>query len=162
MKNIKSYLLLITIAVISACNSVSTPAPEPKGTLHIETAIIYAIGGVQPVAREDFYLLDTDLISILKQVEPNRKEDELLGNLGLAYKLHNAEKHFAAIQQHAKYKVTTDLQGKAQFQNVEPNTYYLYGITSTRSGAAIWNLKTTVKAGQNSEILDSKNTGFIF
>ncbi len=60
------------------------------------------------------------------------------------------------------YTVTTDFAGKAQFQDVVPRTYFLFGFTNTRGGFATWNLHITVSSGQYSVVLDQKNAAVAF
>ena len=55
----------------------------------------------------------------------------------------------AAIQKHIKYSVTTDAAGKASMKDVKPDSYYLFGVTKTRSGFAIWDSPVTIAGGEN-------------
>ena len=64
------------------------------------------------------------------------------------------KKALAAIGKHSKYKVTTDASGKAQMKDVKPNSYYLFAITKTANGFAIWKNQVTIQPGQNALVLE--------
>jgi hypothetical protein len=59
------------------------------------------------------------------------------------------QKAFAAIKKHIVYSTTTDGSGKAQLQDVKPKNYYLFAITATKNGFAMWNAPVYINAGQN-------------
>ena len=148
-----------------------TPLPSPieeKATVDIEAAVVYKMGGAQPLAREKFYLLDSDLESILKSAGlKSESSTGLVATLGFAVQYPEQNPGFynrgmAAIRKHVKYTVLTDFKGKAQFQDVVPRTYYLFGMSNTRGGFAIWNMKTKVVAGNNSIVIDSNNADVAF
>ncbi len=63
------------------------------------------------------------------------------------------KKALAAIGRHTVYKTQTDASGKAQMKGVKPDNYYLFGITKTRTGFAIWSSPVTIQAGDNSLVL---------
>ncbi|HLA95472.1 MAG TPA: hypothetical protein VK612_07110, partial [Pyrinomonadaceae bacterium] len=54
-----------------------------------------------------------------------------------------------AIRGHIKYSTTTDGSGKGPMQNIEPDSYYLFGITKTPDGYAIWDQQVSIAVGQN-------------
>jgi hypothetical protein len=66
-------------------------------------------------------------------------------------------KTLIATKSHIVSQTTTDFQGKAEFKDVKPGEYYLFGYTNAGESIAVWNIKTQVKSGQNSIILDQKN-----
>ena len=66
-------------------------------------------------------------------------------------------KAITATRSHVAYTTTTDFQGKAQFSDVKPGEYYLFGYTQIGKSVVTWNLKTSVKSGQNSVTLDQNN-----
>lgn len=140
-----------------------TPTPEEKATVNIEAAIIYNMGGAQPVAREHFYLLDTDLEAILRTAKVQKSGNiDLIGSFGFLAQYPEINRAaytnaMSGIKKHAAYSVETDFKGKGQFQNVKPGLYYLFGMTETRGGFAIWNLRTKVESGEDSVTLDNKN-----
>lgn len=138
------------------------------GVLDIQAAVIYKMGGVQPVARETFYLLDSDLESVLRSA--GLKADGgvgVIGRFGLAVQYPDQNAKFynsamAAVRRHVKYTITTDFEGKGSFQNVSQGQYFLFGMSNTRGGFAIWNLQTNIAAGRGSLILDQKNAAVAF
>lgn len=148
----------------NSITQVQTPTPIPTGSLDLEAALVYKMGGVQPVAREKFYLLDQDLEKILR--ESGMKNEKNLGYIAtfgftLRYPdqyVGEKEKALSAIKRHVKYTVTTDFQGKAKLNNVNAGNYYLFGITESRKAFAIWNTKIEIKVGENSVILDQNNS----
>lgn len=66
-------------------------------------------------------------------------------------------KTLTATKSHIVSHTTTDFQGKAQFKDVQPGEYYLFGYSSAGESIAVWNIKTEVKSGQNSITLDQNN-----
>jgi hypothetical protein len=137
--------------------------PVPTGILNLEAALVYKMGGVQPVAREKFYLLDQDLEKILRESGmKNNKNVGYIATFGLAIQYPDQyagekEKALSAIKRHVQYSVTTDFEGKAKFNDVKAGSYYLFGITESRKAFAIWNTKIEIKAGENSIVLDQNN-----
>ncbi len=107
-----------------------------------------------------FYLLDKDLNSILSEANINDEEGQGLVNaFGLSVVNPNKyrdtnQKAYAAIKRHIVYSTTTDGGGKADMKDIKPNNYYLFGITSTKNGFAMWNAPININTGQNSLILD--------
>ncbi len=140
----------------------SSPTPIPRGKLELEAAIIYSFGGVQPVARQKFYLLDADLASILRKVSKikNAKDDNLISSFGMFAKFGTIDKELAEIQKHVKYEATTDFEGKAKFDNVECKKYFLFGLAPTRKSSAVWNIPLEIKEGSNTIVLDQNNAAY--
>jgi hypothetical protein len=54
-----------------------------------------------------------------------------------------------AIKDHIKYAGTTDGSGKAQLGGVEPNSYYLFGVTRSSRGFAVWSSPVSIIGGEN-------------
>jgi hypothetical protein len=136
-----------------------TVAPD-KGTVSLEAKIATKSGSIQPVKAEKFYLLDKDLQSILSDANIN---DETGQGLTTAFGLsvvypdkysETRKKALDAINKHVKYDVITDSSGKAQMKDVKPDSYYLFGITKTRNGYAIWSSPVSIRPGDNSLVLD--------
>jgi hypothetical protein len=136
-----------------------TAAPS-SGTVSIEAKIATKSGNIQPVKDEKFYLLDKDLQSILSDANLS---DETGQGLTTAFGLsvvypdkysETRKKALDAINKHVKYDVTTDSSGKAQMKDVKPDSYYLFGITKTRNGYAIWSSPVSIRPGDNSLVLD--------
>jgi hypothetical protein len=64
------------------------------------------------------------------------------------------QKALAAIKRHIVYSTTTDATGKGEIKDVQPKSYYLFGITKTGNGFAVWSSPVSINAGQNSLLLD--------
>lgn len=130
-------------------------APDARGTVTIDAKIATRTGDVQTVKNEKFYLLDKDLESILGDADLEPIEGNTLTNsfgLAVLYPERYGEfqrKALSAINDHIKYRVTTDAAGQASIKNVEPDSYYLFGITKTRSGFAIWSSPVSITGGEN-------------
>lgn len=147
-----------TQIVPGSSTTVATPLPD-KGVMTIEAKILNR-GNAQPVTKETFYLLDKNLQSILNEANIDDPEGQGAVNaFGLSvvnpakYKEVN-QKALAAINRHIVYKTLTDGQGKAEIKDIKPNSYYLFGITKTRNGFAIWDSPVTIQAGQNNVVLE--------
>ncbi len=150
--------------VSSSETTVTTIAPETvasdKGTVSIEAKIATKTGTIQPVQKEKFYLLDKDLQTILSEANIN---DETGQGLNTAFGLsvvypdkyrETNKKALDAINKHVKYDVLTDAAGKAQMKDVKPDSYYLFGITKTKNGYAIWSSPVAIQPGDNKLVLD--------
>lgn len=130
-----------------------------KGTVKIEAKLAGKTGGSQPVGKENFYLLDKDLQSILSEANIDDEEGQGLTNafgLSVVYPSKYGEtrkKAMDAINKHIVYKTITDASGKAQMKDVKPDSYYLFGITKSSNGFAIWSSPVTIQAGDNSLVL---------
>lgn len=139
--------------------AVATPLPD-KGTMTIEAKVLNRSGMPQAVTKENFYLLDKDLQSILSEAEIDDPEGQgVVNSFGLSvvnpgkYKETN-QKALAAINRHIVYRTLTDAQGKAEIKEIKPNSYYLFGITKTRTGFAVWDSPVSIQTGQNSIVLE--------
>jgi hypothetical protein len=138
-------------------------------TVSMKAAVVYKIGGAQPVARVPFYLLKDSLENILRNA--GLKAEVFTNDVVREYAFHKAnatkgkdflEKAEAAIMANAVKKVTTDFDGTAKFEDVPPGTYYLMGVTETRGvlGYAIWNYKIEVGDKDDTVILDQNNAHY--
>ncbi len=131
-----------------------TAAPS-KGSVVIDARIAPKTGSPRPVRNARFYLLDKDLETILSEANIEPIDGQTLADsLGLATVFPDRYGDFnrkaqRAIKEHIKYAGQTDAQGKAQLGNIEPNSYYLFGVTSAGSGFALWNAPVSIIAGQN-------------
>ncbi len=129
--------------------------PPDKGTVQLEAKVTTKEGGFQSVKDEKFYLLDKDLVSILSDAQLLPIEGQSLENsFGLAILYPEKYGDFQrdslnAIKSHIKYVATTDYAGKATMKDVKPESYYLFGITKSRTGFAIWNSPVSIIAGEN-------------
>jgi hypothetical protein len=130
-----------------------------KRNLPIKAAIIYSLGGAQPVARENFYLLDKDAIQIWKEAGLVKDEKMLWLEFSID-RLYADEKKSSkfgqAINPHIVNTTTTDFEGNAMFENVPEGSYYIYGVTETRGGIAVWSYKISTNENK-AVLLDNKN-----
>jgi hypothetical protein len=130
-------------------------APPSKGSVVIDARIAPKTGSPRPVRNARFYLLDKDLETILSEADIEPIEGQTLADsIGLAAVFPDRygdfnRKAMRAIKDHIKYAGQTDAQGKAQLGNIEPNSYYLFGVTSAGNGFALWNAPVSIIAGQN-------------
>lgn len=142
------------VTVPGAQTDINQPAPT-KGSVMIDAKIATRSGAPQPVKNEKFYLLDEDLETILSNARLEPVEGQSLANsfgLSVVYPDRFAEFHrgaLRAIKDHIKYSGTTDLTGKAELGNVEPNAYYLFAVTRSGKGFAIWSSPVSIVPGQN-------------
>jgi len=142
-----------TVTVPGSQTDVS--AAPSKGSVVIDAKVAGRTGTAQPVKNEKFYLLDKDLESILSEANLEPIEGQtLLNSLGLSVLYPDRFSEFnrdalRAIKGHIKYAGTTDGSGKAELGNIEPNSYYLFGVTRSGRGFAVWSSPVAVNPGQN-------------
>lgn len=135
-------------------SSVQT-VPVDKGLVVVDAKISTRTGTIESVKNEKFYLLDEDLESILSDAGLEPLEGNSLSNsFGMAVLYPDRYGDFQrdalnAIKKHIKYAATTDGSGKASMKNVEPNSYYLFGITKARNSFAIWSSPVSIVNGEN-------------
>jgi hypothetical protein len=129
--------------------------PADKGTVVLDAKIAASTGSPQAVRNEKFYLLDKDLELILSEadLEPINGQS-LMNSFGLSvlYPDRYGEFHrdaLTAINRHIKYSALTDGSGKAQMKGIDPDGYYLFGVTKTGKGFAVWSSPVTINGGQN-------------
>ena len=141
-------------SVPSSQSSVTT-VPADKGVVVIDAKVSTKTGEVQAVKNEKFYLLDKDLEMILSEADLEPIEgNSLSDSLGLAVMYPDRYGDFQrealnAIKKHIKYSVTTGGDGKASMKDVKPDSYYLFGITKSRTGFAIWSSPVSIIGGEN-------------
>ena len=145
-----------TITVPGSQTSVSNPpASATTGTVVIDAKVASRTGAPQAVKNEKFYLLDKDLESILSDADLDAIEGQSLSNsfgLSVMYPERFGDfnsKALRAIKEHIKYTGQTDATGKAQLGGIAPDSYYLFGITKTGKGFALWSSPVTINTGQN-------------
>ncbi len=141
-------------SVPSSSTSVTT-VPADKGVVVIDAKVSTRNGAVQAVKNEKFYLLDKDLEMILSEADLEPIEgNSLSDSLGLAVMYPDRYGDFQrdalnAIKKHIKYSVTTGGDGKAAMKDVKPDSYYLFGITKSRTGFALWSSPVSIIGGEN-------------
>lgn len=130
-------------------------AKVDRGNVNLEAKVSDRSGSPKPVRAEKFYLLDKELESILSDADIEPINNQNLQNsfgISVVYPDKYSDvrtKSLAEIRKHIKYEVTTDSSGKAQMKDVKPDSYYLFAITKTSNGFAIWSSPVQVNAGQN-------------
>ena len=140
---------------VPPASSGAATVPADKGTVVIDARVATRTGAVQAVSNEKFYLLDKDLESILSDADLEPIEGNTLSDsFGLAVMYPDRYGAFQrdalnAIKKHIKYSVTTGGDGKASMKDVKPDSYYLFGITKSRSGFAIWSSPVSIIGGEN-------------
>lgn len=149
---------------IPGTTTAAPAAPPPdKGTVVINAKVNAANSGPQAARNTKFYLLDKDLETILSEARLTPIEgNSLTGSLGLAVVYPDRYGDFQrsamrAIGAHAKYSGTTNGSGSSNLSGIEPNEYYLFGITRVGRGFALWNSPVSVIAGQNVLNLSPQN-----
>lgn len=120
---------------------------ENGGTLYIEAGIVYNHGGVEPVGRVEFILLDSNTKMHTAVAVRNI--------LGLSSYTTDAD--MWELFEHTVQSVTTDFNGHATFKPVIPGQYYVSGITQTRGGFVTWNIPIQIAMGENFLTLDHNN-----
>lgn len=133
----------------------SENVPVDKGLVTLEAKVMTRTGGIQSVKNEKFYLLKKDLESILSEADIEDEGGQGLKNsfgLSVLYPDRYRETNTKALNEIKKnivYSTMTDAGGKAQIKDVKPDSYYLFGITKTAKGFAIWDSPVTITNGQN-------------
>lgn len=126
-----------------------------KGRVEIQARVITANGTPQTVRNEKFYLLGSDLETILSDAGLDPIAGQTLANsFGLSILQPDRYGSFqrealAAINRHIKYSGTTDGSGKLTMPEVDPDNYYLFGITRTGRGFALWSSPVAITSGDN-------------
>ena len=143
-----------TVTIPGSQTGITETAPA-KSTVVIDAKVVARTGTPQPVKNEKFYLLDKDLEGILSEASLEPIEgNSLLTSFGLSVMFPDRYGDFQrdalrAIRDHIKYSGTTDGAGKAQLSGVEPNSYYLFGVTKAGRGFAVWSSPVSIVEGQN-------------
>ena len=152
-----------------------------RGSLVMEAQIVRPSGESQAVARESFYLLDVDMISLVMNEGDERsalreKLDREHPNLKMVARVMDARRRSAyslgaeAIafmensrplwESHVVRSARTDAQGRAVFESLAPGDYWLMGRMQG-GGAAFWNQRIFVNRGENRITLDQNNTLYL-
>lgn len=130
-------------------------APPDKGSVSLQAKVV-GRSGAQPVRGTRFYLLKKDAESVLSEADIDNEtgQSSLLTALGMSVVFPDRygdfnRKAMSAISRNAVYNATTDAGGKLQLKDVKPNSYYLFAITKSGSGFAVWSSPITIQAGEN-------------
>jgi hypothetical protein len=166
------------ILCISILLCLSGAACLRSASLNLEAQIVYTMGGPQPVARQEFYLLDVDPFSVKQEKQNTSTQGETIYVLSVinwnmfAEQVRLAQERDIPLDKklipmvanakvflapHIVQTAQTDFQGRAVFENLSPGDYWLMGIAETRSSAAFWNYKVTIESGENKVLLDQNN-----
>ena len=166
-RNHISLLVSLSAVIVSFVGCKQAEQKRIEHSIPIKVAIIYNLGGAQAVAREDFYLLTKDAVQIwkenglLKNEKPTTFSDALVFRIEfLADRLNVSQgkpsKFAEALTPYIVTTVTTDFEGNATFEAVPEGTYYIYAITETRGGNAVWSYKVSTQENKT-VLLDNKN-----
>ncbi|MCY7348305.1 MAG: hypothetical protein LH614_19090 [Pyrinomonadaceae bacterium] len=159
-------------------------ATQNNGTaiINIEAALVYRSGDVVPVSRTKFYLLSESAAKLLDT--PELRELLLSDAIKTSTALVDGAKNptpamlfsalayetlyptfvpaaLQAIAKAKKFETTSDFQGKASFQDIPKETYYLFVISQTRKGMAVWDLEVKVDKDQAAIVLDQNNAATV-
>lgn len=166
-------------------NSDSKNKPNPilgflsNNTIPIKAALVYKMGGAQPISRTKFYLLKEDLKVIAQK--SGKKDSDLYTTpyqasmMALAIEMVNSGKMDKpelkgakppsigidedSVKDYAVQSVTTDFEGNAKFENVPSGTYYIVGFATTRKEAeyVVWSVKVNTEQTKDTVLLDQEN-----
>lgn len=67
-----------------------------------------------------------------------------------------------AIKSHTVASGTTDFSGKLELRDLKPGSYFVYAMTQTRGGHALWNIPIEIKTGRKTLTIDSTNAAIAF
>lgn len=137
----------------ASSDTITTPSPVNKGKLAVTATLSKSNGSKTPVRKEKLYLLKEDLDTIMTKAKIEPEEGSYSATLGAAIadpaRKALLDKMLAAIRPYIVASITTDANGKAEFKNVEPDSYYLFGVTKTGNSASVWNTSITINPGDN-------------
>ena len=158
--------VLVLSLLVASCGTFQKPE---TGVITLEVGLDYSYGGIQPVARQEFYLLNGDLNEFLPGgmrmkdlttfVEVRRINEATTAQFWLDKVRQDVDKLTKVIQEHTAAKGITDLQGKITFSPVPPGSYYILGWSTTRKEeqVIIWNYRVDIKAGEQKVSLSSSD-----
>lgn len=132
-----------------------TAPAETRGRVVVDAKVTASNGETRPVRNEKFYLLDKDLETILSEADMEPIEGQSLSkSFGLSVTFPDRYADFnrqalAAIRPHIKHSATSDASGKASFGDIEPDSYYLFGVTRSTNSFALWSSPVSIRAGEN-------------
>jgi hypothetical protein len=167
MKKLWLLGLFFLIVMANYACAAGKKKPANSGSLSVKVAIVYKMGGPQPVARTKLYLLDVDFDDLVRSqtTEVPVIVLPITALFDAAFKSESARTAGiveSSITSHIKAVATTDFQGSATFKNVPLGQYHLVGMTLTRKEDefVFWNQVVNVQA-TNDEMLISQDDGFV-
>ena len=128
--------------------------------------VIYNIGGFQPAVGDTFLLVEpisSGEAMFLEQIDkakgilncrfsPTESKMNLLALFpGLLFSTHSVVS-----------KAETNVEGKVSYDQIKAGQYKIFGITSTRSGAALWYYDVELVGQDVNLLLDSKKALVLF
>ena len=172
-RNLVSLLISLSVVILSLAGCKQAAQKPTEHNIPIKVAIIYNFGGAQPVAREYFYLLNKDANQLWKEAGllnaeklrvpsmTKQPSDESVFRFYFSLDMlrvseGNPSQFEDALKPFIVKTVNTDFEGNATFENVPEGVYYIYGVTETRSGYAVWNYKVSTEENKT-VLLDNKN-----
>jgi ribosomal protein S27E len=135
--------------------SETTTVKTDKGMVRFQAKIMTKTGGTQAVKNERFYLLKKDLEEVLQDADIEDETGQGLRNafgLSILYPERYREinqKALAEIKKNTVYATSTGATGEGMIKDIKPDNYYLFAITKTRNGFAIWSAPVNIIAGEN-------------
>jgi hypothetical protein len=153
----KASLMLVLLSLLFlGCDKANQKATQHN--IPIKVAIIYNMGGAQAVAREDFHLLSKDAVQVWKETGLLKNEKDFAIDFGMdRLALDKKPMKFAeAVKPYILKTATTDFEGNATFGSVPEGEYYIYGVTETRGGFAVWSYKVSATENKTT-LLDNRN-----
>lgn len=150
---------ILLFFVILVCLISCKQEPE-QYDLNLKAAVVYQIGGVQPVARTTFYLLNKDIAEIANEAQffgkwSGTNEFQIVQEF-ITSPLDS--KLIPAVKSHTIKAVETDFEGNATFEKLPKGTYYIFSIAKTRGGYIGWSYPATT--GEKKPILLDQNNAF--
>ncbi len=161
-----------------------TPKPPKTSTVQVEAAVIFQNGDIVPVARTNFYLIDTDLNKVLNTPEMrqialddaiNKYKDLPAGRefavshmnreqlAGLLERMQNSyyenysRQATEAVSKTFKFQTVSDFQGKAELKDVSAGKYFLLAMFKIRGKFFAWQVPVVASGETVKIILDSNN-----
>ncbi len=121
-----ALIIALSLAIISNAQKRKVQTTKKtfvsqKGNLSIEVGLVFTTGDVKPVARVEFYLLDTNAEDILKEADGESKDLRSI-TLDLNYPIFETggiQKTKTIIKPHIVSSATTDFQEKAKFPAIQ-------------------------------------------
>lgn len=151
---------------------------KDKGTLSIETGLVFKSGDSKPVSRTAFYLLDKSFPQILIDGRIKNTEGEIIQDKTNAYvnfifgnsmKINSRDdqplyldfydRAWSSIKPHVLQSVVTGFDGKAVFKPMPTGHYYIMGYYEVSKNKVFWDVEFNISSGDNHLTLDQNNSG---